>query len=169
MTASPRRSSTTLVRVGLVALILWEVGSIAKAQVPDPSQSKTARVEMTPKDSAPPRPEIPKKSRPVNSLSIAPNENASVGRKSVVRLFAEANPMLWPLLICSVVSLGFALERLVALRRERVIPRDFVSRFVERLASGKLDRDRAVELCKANESAVARSSPRSSDIGVSPR
>jgi biopolymer transport protein ExbB len=37
-----------------------------------------------------------------------------------------------------------------------VIPRDFVSRFLERLASGKLDRDRAAELCRANESAVAR-------------
>ena len=156
MIASPRRSSTALVRVGFVALILWELGFIAKAQVPDPSQSRTARVEMTPKDSAPSRPEILKKSRPANPPSVAPNENASVGRKSVVRLFAEANPMLWPLLICSVVSLGFALERLVALRRERVIPRDFVTRFVERLASGKLDRERAVELCKANESAVAR-------------
>jgi biopolymer transport protein ExbB len=71
-------------------------------------------------------------------------------------LFAQANPMLWPLVLCSVVSLGYALERTVALRRERVAPRDFANRFLERLASGKLDRDRAVELCRANESPVAR-------------
>lgn len=64
--------------------------------------------------------------------------------------------MLWPLLLCSIVAVGFALERLVALRRERVIPRDFVTRFLERLASGKLDRDRAAELCRANDSAMAR-------------
>jgi biopolymer transport protein ExbB len=51
---------------------------------------------------------------------------------------------------------GFALERLVALRRERVIPRDFVERFLDRLAGGKLDRDRAAELCRANDSPVAR-------------
>ena len=59
---------------------------------------------------------------------------ASIGRGSVLRLFAQANPMLWPLVLCSVVALGYALERLVALRRERVIPRDFVTRFLERLA-----------------------------------
>jgi biopolymer transport protein ExbB len=54
------------------------------------------------------------------------------------------------------VTVGFALERLVALRRERVIPRDFVERFLDRLAGGKLDRDRAAELCRANDSPVAR-------------
>ncbi len=81
---------------------------------------------------------------------------SSIGRGSVLRLFAQANPMLWPLVLCSIVALGYALERLVALRRERVIPRDFVARFLERLSSGKLDRDRAAELCKANDSPVAR-------------
>jgi biopolymer transport protein ExbB len=79
-----------------------------------------------------------------------------VGKGSILRLFARANPMVWLLAVCSVVTLGYALERLVALRRERVIPRDFVNRFLERLASGKLDRDRAAELCRANDSAVAR-------------
>jgi biopolymer transport protein ExbB len=58
--------------------------------------------------------------------------------------------------LCSIVALGYALERWVALRRERVMPRDFVSRFLDRLASGKLDRDRAAELCRANESVAAR-------------
>jgi biopolymer transport protein ExbB len=90
----------------------------------------------------------------VRSASSGPA--AGVGRRSVLQLFAHANPMLWPLGLCSVVALGFALERLVALRRSRVIPRDFVQRFTERLATGKLDRDRAVELCKAQESPVAR-------------
>ena len=61
-----------------------------------------------------------------------------------------------PLAICSVVAVGFALERLVALRRNRVIPPDFVNRFLDRLANGKLDRDRAAELCRANESPTAR-------------
>jgi biopolymer transport protein ExbB len=64
--------------------------------------------------------------------------------------------MLWLLAACSVVTLGYALERLLALRRERVIPREFVNRFLERLSSGKLDRDRAAELCRANDSTVAR-------------
>jgi biopolymer transport protein ExbB len=64
--------------------------------------------------------------------------------------------MVWLLGLCSIVTVGFTLERLVALRRERVIPRDFVNRFLERVAGGKLDRDRAAELCRANDSAMAR-------------
>ena len=98
-------------------------------------------------------PVIPAAAAPGRSAS---SQDSSIGRKSIIRLFAEANPMLWPLLLCSIVALGYALERLVALRRERVIPRDFVTRFLERLAAGKLDRDRAAELCRANDSAMAR-------------
>jgi biopolymer transport protein ExbB len=88
----------------------------------------------------------------------SPNSPASgnVGRSSIVGLFKGANPMLWPLGLCSIVALGFALERLVALRKSRVIPADFVTRFLDRLSTGKLDRDRAAELCRANESPVAR-------------
>jgi biopolymer transport protein ExbB len=82
--------------------------------------------------------------------------SGNVGRSSIVGLFKGANPMLWPLGLCSIVALGFALERLIALRKSRVIPADFVTRFIERLSTGKLDRDRAAELCRANESPVAR-------------
>ncbi|MGE3822338.1 MAG: MotA/TolQ/ExbB proton channel family protein [Isosphaeraceae bacterium] len=102
------------------------------------------------------------KARPVSEPEVDAGGRSSavgatsIGRRSIVRLFAEANPLLWPLLVCSVVALMFALERFVALRKERVIPKEFVNRFLERLAGGKLDRDRAAELCRANESAVAR-------------
>ncbi|MFO0960376.1 MAG: MotA/TolQ/ExbB proton channel family protein [Isosphaeraceae bacterium] len=82
--------------------------------------------------------------------------DSGVGKQSVVGLLKTANPMVWPLGLCSVVALGFALERLVALRRSRVIPRDFVDRFLDRLSGGKLDRDRALELCRADDSPMAR-------------
>ena len=36
------------------------------------------------------------------------------------------------------------------------MPAEFVDRFLERLAAGKLDRERALELCKAHESPAAR-------------
>lgn len=81
---------------------------------------------------------------------------AELGRASLLELFRQANPLLWPLVLCSIVTLGYSLERLIALRRRRVIPRDFVDRFLDRLSTGKLDRDRAIELCRANESPIAR-------------
>jgi biopolymer transport protein ExbB len=85
-----------------------------------------------------------------------PQAKPGVDRSSVLRLVLHANPMLWPLAICSIVTLGYVMERFAALRRERVIPREFVERFLERLASGKLDRERAIELCRAHESPAAR-------------
>jgi biopolymer transport protein ExbB len=115
---------------------------------------------------------VPSKSPGQDSLPVAPKAaakvetktapaksaggTAGVTRESITRLLTSVNPMIWLLGLCSIVTLGFGLERVIALRRGRVIPKDFVSRFHERLAGGKLDRDRAIELCRANDSPMAR-------------
>lgn len=151
-----------LALTGIVAVCL---SARVAAQAPEPVSPAAEPVTSQPatKDegAAPPPPARPAPAQGAESHAAkksAPGSDgpSSIGRASVIKLFAQANPMLWPLVVCSIVAVGYALERLVALRRERVIPRDFVSRFLERLASGKLDRDRAAELCKANDSAVAR-------------
>ena len=95
-----------------------------------------------------------KAATPAPARPGAAKAKEAVGRASILQLIY--NPMMLPLAICSVVAVGFALERLVALRRNRVIPPDFVNRFVDRLTNAKLDRDRAAELCRANESPAAR-------------
>ena len=92
----------------------------------------------------------------MKSSTPAGKPAAGVGRQSILTLISRANPMLWLLALCSVVTVGYTLERLIGLRRGRVIPRDFVNRFLERLTAGKLDRDRAAELCRSNESPTAR-------------
>jgi biopolymer transport protein ExbB len=94
---------------------------------------------------------------PVRAIDgSVPATRPAVDRSSVSRLLLHANPMLWPLAICSIVTLAYVMERFAALRRERVIPHEFVDRFLERLSSGKLDRERALELCRAHESPAAR-------------
>jgi biopolymer transport protein ExbB len=90
------------------------------------------------------------------ATKAAPANPTGVGRQGIIKLITGTNPMVWALGLCSVVTLGFGLERLVALRRGRVIPKDFVERFHDRLGGGKLDRERALELCRANESPMAR-------------
>jgi biopolymer transport protein ExbB len=90
------------------------------------------------------------------SAAPAKGRGRDEARVNVMGLFKQANPMIWPLALCSVVTVGFALDRLIALRRGRIMPREFVNRFLERLSGGKLDRDRAAELCRANDSPVAR-------------
>src|SRR5690349_4069755 len=129
-----------MVRAGLALLLLIGLAgdaglAPARAQDPEPGDEPAAAVKVEKKEQAASKPARKGASRA-----------ASV---SVMRLVRRANPMLWPLALCSVVALGYTLERLIALRRGRVVPRDFVERFEERLSAGKLDRDRAVELCKA--------------------
>jgi biopolymer transport protein ExbB len=153
------RSYGLLSRSLAIVLFLggWGFPNGLRAQAP---LAPPATAERNPEANAAPPP--PEPTRPVAlgegkpGLPGRPTANPTIGRGSILKLFARANPMVWLLALCSVVTLGFALERVVALRRERVMPRDFVQRFLERLASGKLDRDRAVELCRANDSPAAR-------------
>ncbi len=71
-------------------------------------------------------------------------------------LFHAGGPMMWPLAACSVIVVAFAIERQVLLRRSRVIPKDFVTRFLEHLKNGQLDRNSALELCEKNGSPIAQ-------------
>lgn len=64
-------------------------------------------------------------------------------------------PLMVPIVLCSFVAIVFGLERLVVLRRRRVIPKDFVTRFIQQLEQGKLDRKTALTLCEENGSPVA--------------
>lgn len=131
-----RTGRVVLICVGLAGILLM-AGVNAQEQGPAATE---------PAASASPNPDVAGQG----------NEMDRVGRESLIRLIRQGNPLLWPLAACSIVALGYALERGFALRRKRVIPKDFVDRFLDRLSSGKLDRDRAAELCRANESPVAR-------------
>jgi biopolymer transport protein ExbB len=151
--ATARSRSISVVRSGLIALVIGLLGSTALAQeaprgaenAPPPTAS--ARLESAPSPASDPS---AKPSAPAGKPAVG------VGRQSILTLIGRANPMLWLLALCSVVTVGYTLERLIGLRRGRVIPRDFVHRFLERLSAGKLDRDRAAELCRSNESPMAR-------------
>jgi biopolymer transport protein ExbB len=126
----------------------WPMARVRAAATQDDAK-KDDRAKETSNNTGPSVPV-----RPIESAGQA--ARPAVDRSSVSRLLLHANPMLWPLAICSIVTLGYVMERFAALRRERVIPREFVERFLERLSSGKLDRERALELCRAHESPVAR-------------
>ncbi|MFO0888442.1 MAG: MotA/TolQ/ExbB proton channel family protein [Isosphaeraceae bacterium] len=141
------RSSTRMVSLAAALLVLaWHASGFAQSvspngPPPDPTEERSpTRAPAT-------------KAEPGTDATPA---RPGVNRGSVLQLLLRANPMLWPLGACSIFTLGIVLERWLALRRRRVIPGEFVDRFLERLAAGKLDRDRALELCRANESPAAR-------------
>ncbi|MFP6770139.1 MAG: MotA/TolQ/ExbB proton channel family protein [Planctomycetaceae bacterium] len=62
---------------------------------------------------------------------------------------------LVPFVGATLIALWFSVERLVVLKRNRVIPKPFVERFLEHLRQGKLDRDTALKLCEQSDSPVA--------------
>ncbi len=89
-------------------------------------------------------------------IAEPPNGPSTLFEGGTLAILTRSHVMLWPLAICSVATFGFALERTLALRRRRILPREFVERFLDRLQAGKLDRERALEFCKANDCAASR-------------
>lgn len=64
-------------------------------------------------------------------------------------------PLMVPLAVCSLVVIALAVERLVALRRGRVIPRPFVRRFTECVQDGQLSHEEALTICDEFDCPVA--------------
>jgi biopolymer transport protein ExbB len=60
------------------------------------------------------------------------------------------------LIACAALGLGVLGERSLRLRRGRVIPRGFTTKFLDRLRDGKLDRGKAADYCELNPSPASR-------------
>lgn len=57
--------------------------------------------------------------------------------------------------VASVVAVWCGIERLVLLRRRRVIPKAFVDRFLQHLRSGRMDKVNAIAVCQQDGSPTA--------------
>lgn len=123
-----------------VALSLWTLVLLA-AWLTTGARAQVA----PPPESASPAPAAAEKPAPVKK---------GIPREPIEVLFA-LGPFLYPLGICSVIVVWFSIERLVVLRRGRVIPRPFVKRFFEHIEQGKVDAKGALKLCEENNSPIA--------------
>ncbi len=77
-----------------------------------------------------------------------------IPRDPIEVLFA-LGVFMYPLGLCSIVVVWFSIERMVVLRRGRVIPKPFVKRFFEHIEQGKVDAKGAMKLCDENGSPIA--------------
>lgn len=57
--------------------------------------------------------------------------------------------------VASVIALWCGIERLVLLRKRRVIPKAFVDRFLQHLRSGRMDKANAIAVCQQDGSPTA--------------
>jgi biopolymer transport protein ExbB len=88
--------------------------------------------------------------------SASPQVEGAISTTNPKKIIADAGPLMYAIVLCSFLLVGFTLERAVSLRRSRVIPRPFVKRFLQQLRDGDLDREQALELCLDNKSPVAQ-------------
>jgi len=79
----------------------------------------------------------------------------AIPKRNLLTMIRAGGPLMVPIIGCSFLLVVFAFERTMALRRGRIIPGPFVTRFLEQLDEDLLDRDKALELCEENQSPVA--------------
>ena len=80
---------------------------------------------------------------------------AKIPARNLLQIVKAGGILMFPILFCSVLMMIFVFERAIALRTGRVIPKPFVKRFLHQIQEGKLDKERALELCAESKSAVA--------------
>ena len=71
-------------------------------------------------------------------------------------MLLAGGPVMIPIVLASFVMVLIVFERMISLRRRRVVPRLFVERFLLQLRENALDRSEALERCEENSSHVAR-------------
>jgi len=73
---------------------------------------------------------------------------------TMLSLFRQGGPIMWPILVLSIVAAAVALERAWALTRARVVPRGTVTQVLRLVAEGRVRE--AIEVCRHDGGPFAR-------------
>lgn len=93
---------------------------------------------------------------PVDSAgNAAPATRSGIPMDPLGIADAMGRPFTVAFILASVIGLWSVVERLVILRRRRVIPRAFVERFLMHLRAGRMDKNEAIAICHQNQSPMA--------------
>jgi biopolymer transport protein ExbB len=141
----PKFKSQALLSLLILTMCVWLIDltnrAFAEGKTSTPAETN---VSVTPEE------------KPTDTAAEKSAPAFSIPTSNVRRIFQEAGPLMYAIALCSVLVVTFFLERVVSLRRSRVIPKPFVKRFMGQLKAGELDREQALELCQENGSPVAQ-------------
>jgi biopolymer transport protein ExbB len=89
-------------------------------------------------------------------LAAAPPISAPIPTRSLFDMVLAGGPLIVPIVLASFLMLLIVFERVISLRRGRVVPRLFIERFLLQVREGALDRAEALERCEDESSHIAR-------------
>src|SRR6476619_3875551 len=89
-------------------------------------------------------------------LGAAGPAGSPIPTRSLFEMLLAGGPVMIPIALASFLMVLIVFERMISLRRHRVVPRLFVDRFLLQLRENALDRSDALERCEENSSHVAR-------------
>lgn len=98
--------------------------------------------------------EIPDKQTSSTEESVTENRQVVENRR-LADIVRSGGPLMIPIGLCSFMLMVFVFERLIMLRKGRIIPGPFVKRFLEQIREGELNRDAAITICEKNGSLMA--------------
>lgn len=88
--------------------------------------------------------------------AASPNPAKKTGLPTnLVEIVRALQYWIVPFGLATLIALWFTTERMVVLRRGRVIPKPFVQRFLKLLDEGGIEREEAIEVCERSDSPVA--------------
>ena len=73
-----------------------------------------------------------------------------IAEQNLFVIVHQGGLLLYPILFASFILLLFVFERLISLRRRRVIPRPFVRQFLHQLRERSMDQEEALAMCRKN-------------------
>lgn len=93
---------------------------------------------------------------PVAGAPVPAPDQQIVASKRLIQVIRNGGPLMIPIGICSLILMVFVFERMISLRRGRIIPNAFATRFLDQLREGELNREAAITLCNRNNSPLAQ-------------
>ncbi len=80
---------------------------------------------------------------------------APQSQETLWSLISKAGVVMYPLGLCSLLALGFTIERSIGLRKKRIIPDGFLAGLKERMPRGSTNIKEAVAWCEQSNSPAA--------------
>ena len=82
-------------------------------------------------------------------------QTASVSPR-LTDILRSGGPLMIPIGLCSFLLVVFTFERVISLRRQRIIPATFTRKFLTQLNEGELTQETATAICERDDSPMAR-------------